>query len=173
MESLVENTLKIAGVVKESIVDGPGIRYTVFTQGCPHHCKGCHNPQTHDFNGGKLVSIDKIIQDIQKDPLLSGVTISGGEPFMQANQVANLIDKLDRKKLNVMIYSGFCYEDLLKKANEENGFLKLLQKVDVLIDGKFELEQKSEKLPFRGSLNQRSIDVKKSLATGNTVLYEF
>ena len=92
---------------------------------------------------------------------------------MQANQVANLIDKLDRKKLNVMIYSGFCYEDLLKKANEENGFLKLLQKVDVLIDGKFELEQKSEKLPFRGSLNQRSIDVKKSLATGNTVLYEF
>lgn len=173
MENLADDTLRIAGVVKESIVDGPGIRYTVFTQGCPHHCEGCHNPQTHDFSGGKLVSIEKLVSDIQKDPILRGVTISGGEPFMQAEKVCFLVSKLDRKKMNVMVYTGFQYEELLSKANDKNHFLELLQYTDILIDGKFEIEKKSEKMPFRGSTNQRAIDVQKSLQSGNTILYEF
>lgn len=173
MEGINNDEIKIAGVVKESIVDGPGIRYTIFTQGCPHHCAGCHNPQTHDINGGNSVNISKIAEDIKKDPLLRGVTISGGEPFLQAKQVFNLISKLDREKLNVMVYTGFEYEYLLENANEKNGYLELLENADILIDGKFKLELKSEKLPFRGSLNQRSIDLNKSLESGKTILYEF
>lgn len=173
MDSLNNDEIKISGIVKESIVDGPGIRYTIFTQGCPHHCEGCHNPQTHDFSGGNFVSISKIVEDIKKDPLLRGITISGGEPFMQARKIANLISRLDRSKLNVMVYTGFEYEYLLNNANEENCYLELLKNADILVDGKFKLELKSEKLPFRGSLNQRSIDLNKSLESGNTVLYEF
>lgn len=173
MYSLSNDEIRIAGVVKESIVDGPGIRYTVFTQGCPHHCEGCHNPQTHDFNKGNLVSISKIVEDIQKDPLLRGVTISGGEPFMQAKKVADLVSRLDRNKLNIMIYTGFEYEYLVSNANEENGYIELLKNADILIDGKFDINKKSETLPFRGSINQRSIDVKESLKSGSTVLYEF
>ncbi len=165
--------LKIAGIVKESIVDGPGIRYVIFTQGCPHHCPGCHNPQTHDFAGGNYVDISKIAEDIKKDPLLKGITLSGGEPFMQAKKLVKLISKLDREKLNIMVYTGFKYEDLLNNANEENGYLELLRNADILIDGRFELDKKSDKLPFRGSLNQRSIDLKASLSTGDIILYEF
>ena len=129
-------TLRIAGVVKESTVDGPGFRYVIFTQGCPHKCEGCHNPETHDFNGGKIVPIDDIIKDIEKNPLLAGVTISGGDPFMQAGQVAKLLDKLD-KKLTVMVYTGFTYEYLLKYADDKNKYMDLLERTDILMDGKF------------------------------------
>lgn len=173
MENL-ENveTLRIAGVVKESTVDGPGFRYVIFTQGCPHKCEGCHNPETHDFNGGKLVPIDKIVQDIKKNPLLAGVTISGGDPLMQAGQVAKLIDKLD-KKLTVMVYTGFTYEYLLKNSDDNNKYMDLLERTDILMDGKFVKELMDENLIFRGSSNQRAIDVKKSLKENKIVIHEF
>lgn len=173
MNTVSENTMKIAGIIKESIVDGPGIRYVVFTQGCPHNCKGCHNPETHDFSGGKLVDIDKMVEDINKNPLLKGVTISGGEPFLQAKSVSNLISKLDRDKLDVIVYSGYKYEDLLEKANDNNSFMDLMNCSDILIDGKFEEDLKSQMLKFRGSTNQRAIDLKKSLESGEVVLHEF
>lgn len=173
MENL-ENveSLRIAGVVKESTVDGPGFRYVIFTQGCPHKCEGCHNPETHDFNGGKLVPIDKIVQDIKKNPLLAGVTISGGDPLMQAGQVAKLIDKLD-KKLTVMVYTGFTYEYLLKNSDDNNKYMDLLERTDILMDGKFVKELMDENLIFRGSSNQRAIDVKKSLKENKIVIHEF
>lgn len=172
MLQIGSDMLRVAGFVKESTVDGPGFRYTVFTQGCPHNCKGCHNPETHSFDGGKLVNIDDIIKDISKNPLLRGVTISGGDPFMQANTVAKLIDKLD-KKLTVMVYTGFEYEYLLKNANDQNGYLELLKRTDVLIDGKFEENLKTYSCPFRGSSNQRAIDVKKSLENEAICLHDF
>ena len=172
MENLNDDMIKIAGVVKESTVDGPGFRYTVFTQGCPHKCEGCHNPGTHDFSGGKFVSIIKLAEDISKNPLLKGVTISGGEPFMQAKKVTTLLKKLD-KRLSVMVYTGFKYEDLLEMANEENGYLELLQNTDVLIDGKFVLALKSENAPFRGSTNQRAIEAKNSISQGKIIEHEF
>lgn len=172
MENLNDDMIKIAGVVKESTVDGPGFRYTVFTQGCPHKCEGCHNPGTHDFNGGKFVSITKLAEDISKNPLLKGVTISGGEPFMQAKKVTSLLKKID-KRLSVMVYTGFKYEDLLEMANEENGYLELLQNTDVLIDGKFVLALKSENAPFRGSTNQRAIEAKNSISQGKIIEHEF
>lgn len=173
MDNLENNdTLRIAGVVKESTVDGPGFRYVVFTQGCPHKCEGCHNPETHDFNGGNVVRIDDIVEDIKKNPLLKGVTISGGDPFMQAGQVCKLIDKLD-KRLTVMVYTGFTYEYLLKNSNDKNNYLNLLKRTDVLIDGKFVKSLMNENLMYRGSSNQRAIDVKKSLNENKIYIHEF
>lgn len=149
-----------------------GIRYVVFTQGCPHHCKGCHNPQTHDFNGGKIASIDGIAKDIMKNPLLRGVTISGGEPFEQAKAVVKLLSKLD-KKLDVMVYTGYTYEYLVKNSNETNGYIDLLNKTDILIDGKFILEKRNLNLEFRGSSNQRAIECKNSLKENKVILHNF
>lgn len=165
--------LRIAGVQKESIVDGPGIRYVVFTQGCPHHCKGCHNPQTHDFNGGKEVSINELVSDIKKNPMIKGVTISGGEPFSQAKQVSKLIDNLQDKNYDYMVYTGYKYENLLENANENNGYMDLLSRTDILMDGKFVEELKNENTIFRGSTNQRAIECKNSLETGNLIIHEF
>ena len=166
MEIVDDDKIRIAGVVKESTVDGPGFRYVIFTQGCPHHCEGCHNPETHDMNGGHLESITTIVEDIKKNPLLKGVTLSGGDPFMQAKKLVKLLNMLDLNRYTVMTYTGFKYEYLLENANNENGYLELLKLTDVLIDGKFVLELKSEEAKFRGSTNQRAIDVKKSLKEG-------
>ncbi len=167
-----EEKIKIAGIVEESIVDGPGIRFVIFTQGCPHKCKGCHNPQTHDFNGGKNIDIDEIVSKINENPLLKGVTLSGGEPFMQAKQLSSLVDKVD-KKLDIITYTGYKYEELLKEANEDNSFMELLSRTDILIDGRFELENKKENLKYRGSSNQRAIDVKQSLKLEKIIEYVF
>lgn len=172
MDSLGKETLRIAGVVKESTVDGPGFRYVVFTQGCPHKCEGCHNPETHDYNGGKLVDINDIAEDIKKNPLLAGVTISGGDPFVQAGQVAKLLDLVD-KKLSVIVYTGFTYEYLLKNSNTTNNYMELLKRIDILIDGKFEKDLMNENLIFRGSSNQRSINVKESLKENKIIIHEF
>lgn len=168
----VNDTLKIAGVVKESTVDGPGFRYVVFTQGCPHKCEGCHNPETHDYNGGNLVKIHDIANDIKKNPLLAGVTISGGDPFVQAKQVSKLLDLLD-KKLTVMVYTGFTYEYLLNNADEKNNYMELLKRTDILMDGKFIKELMNENLIFRGSSNQRAIDVKRSLKEDKVIIHKF
>lgn len=165
--------IKLSGIVKESIVDGPGIRYVLFTQGCPHKCKGCHNPQTHDISAGDTKNIDEIVDDITQNPLLKGVTISGGEPFLQAKQISKLISKLDRDKLDVIVYTGFKYEELLNNSNENNGFYSLINNSDILIDGKFDIGLKSELLPFRGSTNQRSIDCRQSIETGDIVIHNF
>lgn len=168
-----EDILKIAGIVEESIVDGPGIRFVIFTQGCPHNCKGCHNPQTHDFNGGKYIKIDEITEMIKSNPLLKGITLSGGEPFMQAKQLSILIDKIKDSNLDIITYTGFKYEDLINNSNDENSFMELLIRTDILIDGKFEEDKKDDSLMFRGSSNQRAIDVKLSIQDGKIVEYEF
>lgn len=163
----------LSGIVEESIVDGPGIRYVLFTQGCPHKCVGCHNPHTHDLNSGNSIEINKIVDDINSNPLLKGITISGGEPFLQARQLSKLISKLDKNKLDIMVYTGFEYEYLISNSNEYNNFKSLIDSADILIDGKFDISLKSDLLPYRGSTNQRSIDCKKSLESGNAVIYNF
>ena len=164
--------LKIAGLVNDSIVDGPGIRYTVFVQGCPHHCKGCHNPQTWDFSGGKFMSAEEIFENIKKNPLLDGVTFSGGEPFCQCAALCELADMIisyRENKLNIMAYTGYEFEYLLENADSKNGYLKLLKRLDYLVDGPFVEAKKSYELKFMGSSNQRFIDVKASLAAGHAV----
>lgn len=160
--------VRIAGVVKESIVDGPGIRFVVFAQGCKHHCPGCHNPETHDFDSGNLVDIDAIINEMKKNPLLDGITLSGGEPFEQPEAFSELANRSRALGYHVMTYTGYTYETLLEKKDEKR--IRLLENIDILVDGKFELEKKSMMLKFRGSKNQRIIDVKKSRCENDVVL---
>ncbi len=155
--------LRIAGVVKESIVDGPGFRYTLFVQGCPHHCEGCHNPQTHSFEGGQVVTIDRVLESVLENPLLDGVTFSGGEPFMQPEALYNLAKKLRENGLNVICYTGFRLEKLLEMSEDNPYIKKLIELSDYLFDGKFELKNKTYAKTFVGSSNQRRIDIKKTI----------
>ncbi len=163
--------LRIAGIVRESIVDGKGIRFTVFCQGCPHHCPGCHNPQTHPFDSGNLVKIERIAQEIRKNPLLQGVTFSGGEPFCQAGGFAELAKLVHAMpgELDVTCYSGWTYEQLLEKAKTEPAVAALLDGCDYLVDGPFIMSKRDLTLRFRGSSNQRFLDLKKSRAAGKAI----
>lgn len=159
--------MKIAGYMGESIVDGPGLRFTVFTQGCPHACPGCHNPQTHCFEGGQEVTISALLDQMNKNPLLDGLTLSGGEPFMQAEACAELASAVKKMGKNVWCYTGFIFEDLLKQPE----YMALLKTIDVLIDGPFILSERTLTKRWRGSNNQRILDVKQSLWQGVPVLY--
>ena len=162
-------TLQVAGFVPESITDGPGIRFVVFCQGCVHHCPGCHNAQTWPFEGGRPWEPAAIFEKLRRDPLVRGVTFSGGEPFCQAGAFAELADMLKANRYEVAAYSGWTFEQLCEKAKAEPDVAALLQKLDVLVDGRFEQEQLSLELKFRGSRNQRILDVPASLAAGAAV----
>lgn len=150
--------ITISGKVKESCVDGPGLRYVLFTQGCPHKCPGCHNPKTWRYDGGKLVMWEEIRYDL-KDSIIDGVTLSGGEPFEHAGILAVLIRKIKKEfpELDILSYSGYTYEEILADENKK----VLLYELDYLIDGRFVLEKKTLELPFRGSSNQRFLQLDK------------
>lgn len=165
-----KNQLRISGIVKESITDGRGFRYTVFTQGCPHACPGCHNPQTHAFDAGSFISIDEIFEQFKQNPLLRGITFSGGEPFCQPAPLAELAKMVHSIGKDVTAYSGWTYEELAAMNNKDVN--SLLNEVDLLIDGKFILEQKNLELFFRGSENQRLIDMNETRRTGKVSILE-
>lgn len=158
--------IRVAGLVNDSIVDGPGFRFTVFTQGCPHACPGCHNPQTHDFSAGTDSETDDILAQIRKNPLLDGVTLSGGEPFCQSKACAEIARNARKLGLNIWSYSGYTFEELVSGKEE---WRELLQELDVLVDGRFELEKRTLECRFRGSWNQRLIDVQASLKQGKAI----
>ena len=158
--------LDLAGIVNDSIVDGPGIRMTVFAQGCPHHCTGCHNPETWEFGCGTAMDEQRIADIIATNPLCRGVTFSGGEPFAQAEGFTLLAQLLKQRGYEVASYSGYTFEQLHKGTEAQQA---LLGTIDVLIDGPFVVGQRSLEIPFRGSRNQRIIDVPKSLAAGEAV----
>ena len=165
MIELNTKLLRISGIEYESIVDGEGMRYVIFTQGCPHHCPGCHNPQTHSFDGGELVDVNKILIDISKNKdYIDGITLSGGEPFCQSEQCSIIAEKAHEMDLSVWCYTGYLFEELYGRQD------KLLNHIDVLVDGPFVLNERSLNLEFRGSKNQRIINVPDSLITGKTVL---
>lgn len=154
--------LRLAGIVNDSITDGPGIRLTVFTQGCPHHCPGCQNPQTWDFSGGQEVSPDEIMAQIKQNPLLSGVTFSGGEPLTQAAALLPLAEQIKEQGLELAIYTGYTFEQLLQLNDKHINLLLAL--ADTLIDGPFIQAQRNLELNFRGSENQRILRAAASLA---------
>lgn len=161
--------LRLAGVIRQSVVDGPGWRLVVFTQGCPHRCPGCHNPETHDPDGGYLSDTGRLLEEIKKNPLLAGVTLSGGEPFSQAAGLAELAREVHALGLNVVTFTGYTLEYLLAHLEENPGWRALLEQTDYLIDGPFLQQQKTLNLPFRGSSNQRILLVKESLEQGKAV----
>lgn len=157
------NTIRVAGIKEESIVDGPGIRFVVFTQGCKHNCRGCHNPHTHSFDGGMLMKIDDIVDKIKGNSLLKGITLSGGEPFEQAESCLELVKKVKKLGLDVFCYTGYTVEELLKDKDKK----RLVKEVDTLVDGKFILEEKNLLLKFKGSENQRIININEMKAAWN------
>ena len=155
--------IDLSSIVPDSIVDGPGIRVTIFCQGCPHRCKGCHNPKTWKFGSGTPTSVERIVEIVRQSPLARGVTFSGGEPFSQAAGYAKLARLLKAQGYEVASYSGYTFEEILAGDDDQRALLKEL---DVLIDGRFVLEERSLDTPFRGSRNQRLINVQESLKTG-------
>lgn len=162
--------MRIAGLVRESIVDGPGFRMAVFAQGCPHACPHCHNPQTHAFDGGREVDTSEIIRQMCGNSLLDGLTLTGGEPFCQPEPCAELASAARKSGLNVWCYTGYTFEELLKMRNPSH--LKLLNQVDVLVDGRFVWNLRTLECRFRGSSNQRLLDVPRSLAENRAIEVE-
>ncbi|MHB1420457.1 MAG: anaerobic ribonucleoside-triphosphate reductase activating protein [Bacillota bacterium] len=165
--------LRLAGVVKESVVDGPGMRAVLFAQGCRHQCPGCHNPDTHSFDGGRLWAEEEILEYIGHNPLVQGVTFTGGDPFEQAEGFASLAALLQNRKMSVMTYTGYTLEYLLAHWEERTGWKELLERTDILVEGRFELDRKDLSLAYRGSTNQRVIDLTMTLHTGRLVLLSF
>ncbi|AHM57072.1 anaerobic ribonucleoside-triphosphate reductase-activating protein NrdG [Peptoclostridium acidaminophilum DSM 3953] len=166
--------LRLSGPMTiDSIVDGDGIRAVVWAQGCRHACKGCHNPQTHSFEGGIEFEADDIIEQIKALRLHKGITLSGGDPFEQPVALAYVCREAKKAGLDVWAYTGYTFEELTDRGSETYAeWASLLAEVDVLVDGRFEEEKKSLRLKFRGSSNQRILDVKKSLEQGAAVIYE-
>ncbi|WP_458863760.1 anaerobic ribonucleoside-triphosphate reductase activating protein [Acidaminobacterium chupaoyuni] len=164
---MCEKPIRLADIIGDSITDGPGIRATVFVQGCHHHCEGCHNPTTWDPAGGADHTWQEIWQRISKNPLMRGVTFSGGEPFEQAEALLPLAKEIRSRGLELAIYTGGLFEDILKRGGSE---LALLEQAQILVDGPFILKQRNLLLKFRGSENQRIIDVKRSLEAGRAVI---
>lgn len=161
--------IRVAGIVNDSIVDGPGLRLAVFTQGCRHNCKGCHNPETHDINGGYLIRIDEILLMADKNPLLSGITLSGGEPFLQPEPCKELAMSAKKRGLNVIAYTGFLWEELMV----DGALTSLLSEIDYIVDGRFIEELRTLDMTFAGSSNQRIINVRESLRLNETVIHKF
>lgn len=164
----MESKLRIAApITLDSIVDGEGLRAVIWTQGCPHGCEGCHNPQTHDVTQGDEVQVAALLKVIQEDPLLDGITLSGGEPFLQPEPLVVLAKACKAMGLTIWAYTGYSFETLLQNSKQRN----LLEVLDVLVDGPYIQTLRSHTLYFRGSANQRVIDVQASLASNHIVLY--
>ena len=161
-----------ADLQTDSIVDGPGLRAVLWTQGCGHHCKGCHNPETWDFEGGGLVPIEMVKEAISELEYHTGLTISGGDPMYQPVACLEIAKYAKSLGLDIWVYTGFTFEELLKMAKTKPVYLDFLKTIDILVDGRFILEQRDLSLLFKGSRNQRLIDVKKSLENDDIVLFD-
>lgn len=168
-----DDAVNVAGIVRESIVDGPGFRFVIFCQGCPHGCKACHNPDTHAFKENKLIGVDELFESIMKPRLGKGVTFSGGEPFCQAAPFAKLGEKLKDEGIDILIFTGYEYEELIKMAKYNESIMRLIKTADYIVDGRYKEELRDLSLKFRGSSNQRIIDVKKTLEACKIVEAEF
>lgn len=161
--------VRLAGIAYESLVNGPGLRRVFFAQGCRHNCEGCFNKETHDFNGGELKDMDELINGVISNPILNGVTFSGGDPLEQPESFSYMASAFKEKGLNVWCYTGYTFEDILENMKYDENLKELISNIDVLVDGKFQINKKKEGLKFRGSRNQRIIDIKKSLENGKCV----
>ena len=160
-----------ADLQTDSIVDGNGIRTVIWTQGCPHNCLGCHNPSTHSFSDGELVDVSDVLDRLDDLVFQDGITFSGGDPMCQPDACLEIAKYAKKLGLNIWCYTGYTFEQLLIMSKAKKSILEFLSNIDVLVDGKFMMEYKSLDCQYRGSTNQRLIDVKKSLESGNVVLW--
>mgnify|MGYP002765306543 FL=1 len=150
--------VRLAGIVETSINNGEGIRKVIFAQGCKHHCKGCFNPDTHDFNGGYDCDTEKIIERINNDYMIDGVTFSGGDPFEQAEAFAHIAKNIN-KELTIWCYTGYTLQQIIDNIDRP-GWKELITNIDVLVDGKFEEDKKDRNLKYKGSSNQNIIELR-------------
>ncbi|MDR2924133.1 MAG: anaerobic ribonucleoside-triphosphate reductase activating protein [Treponema sp.] len=166
--------MRLSGITPESFVDGPGLRYVIFTQGCPHQCPHCHNPETWDNNGGKEYTVKQVVRLLkQQKKTKQGVTFSGGEPFLQADELAETALAAHQINWDVVTYTGYTYEELILLINGGNsGVSALLAATDILIDGKYIHKLRNIELHFRGSSNQRIIDMAGTREKGRIVLWK-
>lgn len=164
--------LSVPKIQTDSVVDGEGIRSVIWFQGCSHNCFGCHNPETHDFKAGYEFDIEEVKDWIRELEYQQGVTFSGGDPMMQVDSLIELAKVVHECNMNVWVYTGFTYEELVKMSESNPRYIDALNEIDILVDGKFVLAKKSFEAAFRGSSNQRIIDVKKSLENKEIVLVE-
>ena len=167
------NLIRLSGIAYESLVNGPGMRRVFFSQGCNHKCSGCFNEDTHDFYGGEERDMDELIKDVLENPMLKGVTFSGGDPLERAEEFAYMAKAFKKAGLNVWSYTGYTFEYILKNINERKGWKDLLKNLDVLVDGRFDETKTQDGLKYRGSTNQRIIDVKESLKKGEVVTLKY
>ncbi len=161
--------IRVAGIDRESVVDGPGLRFVLFAQGCPHRCPGCHNPDTWDFEGGQEMDTGEILSQIEGTRLIRGVTLSGGEPFAQAGACALIAERVRAMGLDTVTYTGNTFEDLLARSERDPDVKRLLEATDLLVDGPFIVEERDWDIPFQGSRNQRQILVAASLTAGRVI----
>lgn len=161
-----------ADLQSDSIVDGPGLRTVIWTQGCPHHCRGCQNPQTWDENGGGLVPIDMVLEAIDELEYQDGITFSGGDPMYQVESCNIIADYCKKKGYNIWCYTGYTYEQIIEMSKDNPTYLDFLKKIDILVDGRYKFRERNLSLLFRGSSNQRLIDVPKTLESGEVVLLD-
>lgn len=162
------DTIEVSGFDENSITDGPGLRFTVFAQGCVHHCKGCHNPETHKFGAGTFYPVTEIYEKIRRNPIIKGVTFSGGEPFCQPEGFLSLAKLLKQDGYEIAAYSGYTWQQLTQDPQDVK--YQLLSYLDILVDSPFVLELRTLSGGFRGSSNQRIINVPLSLQTGQLCL---
>lgn len=163
--------IRVAGALKHSSVNGPGVRYVLFFQGCFHACPGCQNPETHSRDGGVRRDTRDVIAEILSTKYLDGVTLSGGDPFVQPEALGEIVRACRRAGLNVWVYTGFTYEQIIQGAAGD-GATDILEDIDVLIDGRFVEALRDGKCRCRGSSNQRLIDVQASLREGRAVIMD-
>ena len=172
MEQTSDYIRLAADLQSDSIVDGPGLRTVIWTQGCAHHCKECQNPQTWDFNGGGLVPIDAVLEAIDELECQTGITFSGGDPMYQPESCNKIAKYCKDKGYNIWVYTGFTYEELIKMSKTKPIYKEFLSNIDVLVDGRFVIAERDLSLLFRGSRNQRLIDVPKTLSSNKIVLFD-
>ncbi|BDR65860.1 anaerobic ribonucleoside-triphosphate reductase-activating protein [Clostridium tetani] len=166
------NYLQVAGFLDNSLANGKGLRSVLFLSGCNHKCKGCHNLIMQDFKYGDRVKIDEIIDRVKENiPIIRGVTFSGGEPLEQAENLARLASMIKKENLNIWCYTGYEFEYILDNMNKINGWKNLIENIDILVDGTFQKDKNKPKLKYKGSSNQRIIDVQKSLIAKKIILY--
>jgi anaerobic ribonucleoside-triphosphate reductase activating protein len=167
-----DKLVRLSGIAYESLVNGPGIRRVFFSQGCLHNCKECFNPDTHDFDGGELRDMDELILDVKENPMIKGITFSGGDPFEQADKFSYMAKEFKEFGLNIWSYTGYTFEYILSHLEEKKGWKELINNIDALVDGRFEVDKMEDGLRFRGSTNQRIINVPESLKEGKVILVE-
>lgn len=164
--------MRISGIIDESVVDGPGVRVVVFFQGCVHDCPNCQNKDTHDPLGGEEISLEKVMERIKNNPHTDGVTLSGGEPLYQLSSCLDLVKEIKKLNLNIIVYTGYDFEEILEMGKKDKRYIELLKNIDCLIDGRYIDSLRDISLKYIGSSNQRIIDPKKSLKKKEIVLLD-